>query len=308
MTTCENYGGRKVVAIDAATGTSRTISTFRIGQDQKVSPMYGCTDTVGGIVGQLFDADYRRMAVTSQAQADGSRHIGYLDRASSFVDLSPSESGFSGPVVHTTALFSPADGRIWFYDRGDMASVDPAAGARSIRQEPYKAQSSTQPGVKNKYYFSAGKPRNISGLSRSVYLGGSSDRRIIYVPLDGYYAVSGDESYSDKAPMATSDNPEACIPWPFPASPTSIFCDLKGGLGRLEVSSDFGSYTQTRITPPTKRNLKDPVASPDGREFAFVAVTGGKTALYKGSFSQPDAEPVKVADLPTGTHQLMAWR
>ncbi|MBB4945429.1 hypothetical protein F4556_000964 [Kitasatospora gansuensis] len=68
----------------------------------------------GPRVRQLFDRDFTKLAVVTADDRTGARHVGYVDRAGKFTDLTGDGNGFATTPKEQDALFAPDGGSVWF--------------------------------------------------------------------------------------------------------------------------------------------------------------------------------------------------
>ncbi|WP_431679098.1 hypothetical protein [Kitasatospora sp. KL5] len=63
---------------------------------------------------QLFDRDYQRLAVTVRDPQTGGSHVGHVDRAGKYTDLTAKAPGAAGVPAEQDALFAPDGRSLWF--------------------------------------------------------------------------------------------------------------------------------------------------------------------------------------------------
>ncbi|BFV58419.1 hypothetical protein KCMC57_up35230 [Kitasatospora sp. CMC57] len=68
----------------------------------------------GPRVRQLFDRDFTKLAVVTADDRTGARHVGYVDRAGKFTDLTGDGDGFASTPKEQDALFAPDGESVWF--------------------------------------------------------------------------------------------------------------------------------------------------------------------------------------------------
>ncbi|WP_405359697.1 hypothetical protein OG535_12595 [Kitasatospora sp. NBC_00085] len=93
----------------------------------------------GPRIRQLFDHDFSRLAVVTVDDKTGANHVGYVDLAGHFTDLTGTSSGFTSLPKEKDALFAPDGGSVWFTYRDPngqdhIASRDLSADHRLTEQ------------------------------------------------------------------------------------------------------------------------------------------------------------------------------
>ncbi|KQV18851.1 MULTISPECIES: hypothetical protein [unclassified Kitasatospora] len=68
----------------------------------------------GPRVRQLFDRDFTKLAVVTADDRTGARHVGYVDLAGKFTDLTGDGDGFTTTPKEQDALFAPDGESVWF--------------------------------------------------------------------------------------------------------------------------------------------------------------------------------------------------
>jgi hypothetical protein len=119
--------------IDPETGSSRTWRKFESAGKARIDMMTGSYSAYyqfAYLVRRMFSPDYSRVAA-AEVLPDGSQHVGWIDAAGAYVDVSaaimPAKSDFSDLPAHRNPRFG-ADGMFYFLDidSWEVKKVDPS--------------------------------------------------------------------------------------------------------------------------------------------------------------------------------------
>jgi hypothetical protein len=198
----------------------------------------------------LFSPDLTR-AVATKTMADGTRDVGWIDRAGTFTDVTagaPKATGFSSTTSDDTPAFGP-DGAFYFARRvpdGSVWATNPAIW-RLTGQDPATAGQVTTLDQVN-YYVNA--PSRIMPLCAGCvpFRSPAGQDRGAFRATD----FLGTTAY-----LSTDDNGSMVYRSPIQAEADTSLTDWGTG--------------GTALIPQTNRTVWSPVASPDGTQVAFLS-------------------------------------
>ncbi|MFB9713969.1 hypothetical protein [Arthrobacter methylotrophus] len=299
--------------LDPSTGTE--LAPVRIFTGTPGFSIEACTPNTVSLVLErirrnLFSPDLSMLADSQTSEQI--THIGYIPQGQAFVDLSPAKgSNYAAKTPSQThPEFNPVDGRLWFYDETTqhLDSVDPRLGPSSVKQEtdPVGGTSSTL----DFEFDNAGRPLYTDPSSITTLDG---QWMLLNDAAQGWSIVSAPQAHQPDAtrqPVQPDSSVKApgCEPVVF-IDNLRFICTGGGTLADRNniyitaLTPDHSGLSQTALLPPSENRVDHVMASPDGKEIAFLS---GSTLYVTSSTSQQ--EPRKVADLQGPDSRLVAWQ
>ncbi|MDL5158993.1 TolB family protein [Actinomycetospora termitidis] len=314
-----------IAATDASSGAP--VRELRFTLPKGTEPAFPCADGRGNVASaglvpsyafrQVFDADFRKIAVTSSDARTSGRRVGVLDIATGQVtDLSPARSDFAAAPQDHSAVFAD-DGRVWFASDTTRTVTSVAPDGSGLRDE------------------------GPTGYTNGVAMLGSGDLGLVVAPRshtafalaaggDGFVAPSPDGSVFasvEQAPLTgesgplelrrSEDDGGSAVPlsgdfgrverW---VDGTRLLGVASAGQGTTITLAELGpgrrAATARSITPATDRYNASPVASPDGSSVMFLSFRANRAALYRVPIG--GGEPVVVAPDVATSNYLLEWR
>ncbi|HSA50801.1 MAG TPA: hypothetical protein VLH10_11930 [Yinghuangia sp.] len=267
-----------VAAIAPATGATTYEATFSPTDDDVRLDASFRQMTGGGPLAEraLFSPDLRR-AVALRMMADGSEHVGWIDRDGTFTDVTAAnttENGFASTFRDDTPSFGP-DGAFYFARRepdGSGWKTDPTIW-RLTGSEPGGAVSVEKLDDVN-YYVDA--TSDVEPLCA-----GCSPFRTTGDPNLGAYRVT---DFLDGDEYLSTDTDHAMV-YRSPVKP-------KQDTSLMDWGTDG-----TPLIPETNRTVWAPVADPQGGQVAFLS-----TAVDQGPTVPPE---LYIVDARGGTPRLV---
>jgi hypothetical protein len=286
-----------ITAIDPVSGEATVVRKFpTVGNNYELPYPGGFFSS-----NSPFDANYKRLCVTTVADSSGARHVGWIDEDGIFTDVTAqitSPGGdFSGATIHRNGYFGPDDW-LYFEDLSNYVSKGLSGSGFVIKRVPIAS---------------------LNEESVEVLYNGSSGGH--YVQPDG--SIEYGAIYSDST-MKHCAHPEIFHTW---VNPTTFVGFSRNSLGNIvpgkiylydgspnREASDFrrGSNRREFLPNITNRLNYNATASPDGSQIAFLSFleTGSDPAEM---FIVPSSggEPTKVSTTYSFEQDLLyllEWR
>ncbi|MEU4831355.1 hypothetical protein [Streptosporangium sp. NPDC023615] len=259
----------------------------------------------GPLVRQLFDRDFRHLAVTMADPATGGRRVMALRLADGAVvpQLPQATDDFSSATNETDPFFHPATGELWFRDEEtkQLKSRDLKNGQTTIRHTFRESSSGVAVPHSSGFWLTRWTQADSTLVS-------PDGQRAIEGDFNGRYLALRDQPQAEWRSLDGSVVREELsgpvVPCTYPAlwlSSHTLLCAYDGGgqFSTMTFSDNGKRVTESKpaILPHTDRRNYAPVASPDGEKIAFVSTQGTQVALFEVPLNGP-AEPRKIADLP----------
>ncbi|MCC9311346.1 hypothetical protein LN042_30520 [Kitasatospora sp. RB6PN24] len=282
----------------------------------------------GPRVRELFDHDFSRLAVVTTDDKTGASHVGYVDRAGKFTDLTGTASGFSSTPHEQDALFAPDGGSVWFTYRDPGGQFHIASRALTSDHRLVDQWSGPTDGADDLDLQLGGSPLRAvvggtvrfgpDGRRAAGFIDGAGDN-VVAVPSSGVLKTNGDAGAitdQDCDPSGwVDDHTLLCAPRGLsPAQPP-----YQNNLWTLDVDRMHpGDYEHAKdaasppLLPATDRKNLPEVVSPDGKKLLFRSVQGKDenafvTDLTPGAQPQQITAPEAATALGSGDC-VLEWR
>ncbi|GAA0676889.1 hypothetical protein GCM10010193_32630 [Kitasatospora atroaurantiaca] len=278
-------------------------------------------DAFGPRVRRLFDRDFTRLAVVTSDARTGASHVGYVDRAGKFTDLTGDGGGFATPKERD-ALFAPDGDSVWFTYR-DGADKQHIAG-RSVggNHQLTEQWTGARPYIDDLNLALGGSPlRGVIG-SR-VYFSPDGKRVAAFVDRQGQNTVPVTANGILPAGATATRIPDSnCKPSGWVDNHTILCAISPGGhlpqeyetnLWTLDVDRSPAKEEPGRLLLPVTDRKNLPVAiSPDGKRLLFRSVQGKVEQPYVTELT-PGAEPKQITGRDAATalgtgDVVLEWR
>ncbi|MFG3347021.1 hypothetical protein ACGF1Z_18370 [Streptomyces sp. NPDC048018] len=269
---------------------------------EQVEPVTVCeSGSYRNLATSAFDKDFTLMAGITSAGA--SERAAVYDLTTGKEVSPPDPDEFSERAENKGAAFHPDSGLFWYDekraygDKDGYAQRDPKAGyPTEKRLSPDEAAKVvTRDAATAATVLAANSwPQAVSPSAKvTAELSGSVDTGPV-LTLHRLTAAGASDGGYTLTDLKGADGKETCAP-AFWRDETRLVCDLE----QITFAPDYSRVVKKEnLVPANDRSNMTPVASPDGKHFAFLSGgEGGKLTLYRGDLSSPGARPVKVADL-----------
>jgi hypothetical protein len=255
-----------------------------------------------------FNADYTRLAATETGE-DGGNHVGYVDAAGAFTDLTSDKGSGFGAVApdQRSPVFHPKTGRMWFWDArigSQLGSVDPEKGPNSSQRESlngFRPSADT-----SRFDFSANGNTVINGsYGHQGVVTPNGDARVYSTVDQGWFldaSVGPDDEAAGGTPLTLEQDAPAprCEPKTF-IDATTFLCFGRGTVGQpsglYSMTLKRSHLIQVPLLPKSDKEIRDAAPSPAAEQIAFIAVdtdTGAASLYVTGRGRQ--AEPKRLAE------------
>ncbi|MBB5780214.1 PD40 domain-containing protein [Nonomuraea jabiensis] len=235
----------------------------------------------------LFDQDFTKMAVVTQDPQTAATHVGYVDRAGKFTDLTGNEDFGNTPHEHNAA-FSRDGSAVWFtYEVTDQPGISTKdrVASRALAGD-HKAVDQLEIGmVGESNLIMVGRAPSRAVVDSSAFLSPDGKRLlaggyVLDVPAEGQ-GVGRD--LVEKGRYISCDGG-----W---LDNDTVLCSADGRFAALDIAS--GAKPGAPIVPSNDYDNHAMVISPDGQRFAFLSEKGAATDYYLCD-TTPGSTPQKV--------------
>ncbi|MEU7855615.1 hypothetical protein [Nonomuraea sp. NPDC049141] len=236
----------------------------------------------------LFDQDFTKMAVVTEDPQTEAAHVGYVDRAGKFTDLTGNE-GFGNTPHEHNAAFSRDGSAVWFtYEASDSGyySTKNRIASRALAGD-HKVVDQLEIGIVGETnLIMVGRTPSRAVLASSAFLSPDGERllaegRVLDVPAEGQ-AVGPDLVEKGRDISCGSGG------W---LDNDTVLCSTDGRFAALDIAS--GAKPGAPIVPSNDYNNHAMVISPDGQRFAFLSEKGAAKNYYLCD-TKPGSTPQKV--------------
>ncbi len=263
----------------------------------------------GPRIRQLFDHDFSRLAIVTADDKTGASHVGYVDLAGHFTDLTGTPSGFTSVPKEKGALFAPDGGSVWFTYRDPngqdhIASRDLTADHRLTEQ-----WSGPSAGFGDLDLALGGTPMHgVTG--GSVYFSPDGKRAVGYVDGEGKNVVTVTANGALKANGSAGKIKDMeCRPSGWVDNHTLLCAPAALGGAKPPYQNNLWTLDVDRMHPDDYENAKDaagPVLLPatdrknlpkaisaDGKKLLFRSVQGSQETAFVTDLT-PGAQPQQI--------------
>ncbi|WP_433513473.1 hypothetical protein ACQP2T_59520 [Nonomuraea sp. CA-143628] len=238
--------------------------------------------------GSLFDQDFTKMAVVTEDPQTAATHVGYVDRAGKFTDLTGNED-FGNTPHEENAAFSRDGSAVWFtYEVTDQPGISTKdrVASRALAGD-HKAIDQLEVRTANHMnLIMVGRSPSRAVVAGSAFLSPDGKRllaesRVLEVPAEGQ-GVGPDlvdkGRYVSCGTGGWLDN-------------DTVLCSADGRFAALDIAS--GARAGAPIVPSNDYSNHAMVISPDGQRFAFLSQKGAAINYYLCD-TKPGSTPQKV--------------
>jgi hypothetical protein len=330
----------RVLSYPARGGQPVTLATFSSVVCDRSKPV------PTPLLAQQFTSDFQRMAVAFDSPyKNGNVHVGYLTTNGKRVDLTPagkeksSDDGFSGPPcegcnIESRPRFQPHSSWLYFMRSKSgnevLMKVDTAVGVRSRAA----ARFNRQPGSEYIPYHGGPDGAAFSGDGKVVIpLGidssGDTSHETYLLNEHGTLGLGEYDEPGLSSPcelvrtlpqMYAPGIYNVCQAGQLPfgctvnswAGPNAVLCGSSERIYAITGVAKPASARAKPLTPDVGRENRDPVGSPDGKQFAFISkvpATDSSPAtdeqLWVGSTAGGHLR--KLGTVPAGA-DVIGWR
>ncbi|MGP3961681.1 hypothetical protein ACTWPT_37360 [Nonomuraea sp. 3N208] len=233
----------------------------------------------------LFDQDFTKMAVVTQDPQIAATHVGYVDRAGKFTDLTGNEDFGNTPHEHNAA-FSRDGSAVWFtYEVTDQPGISTKdrVASRALAGD-HKAVDQLEVRTAQELIM-VGRTPSRAVVASSAFLSPDGKRLlargyVLDVPAEGQ-GVSPDLVEKGRYISCGGgwlDN-------------DTVLCSADGRFAALDIAS--GAKPGAPILPSNDHDNHAMVISPDGQRFAFLSQKGAAMDYYLCD-TKPGSTPQKV--------------
>ncbi|MGN9793035.1 hypothetical protein ACTMTU_18310 [Streptomyces sp. OZ13] len=232
----------------------------------------------------LFDRDFTKIAVVTEDPQTGETHVGYVDRAGRFTDLT-GEADFGEDPTERSAAFSPEGDHVWLTYEGDSGSV---VASRSVdgdhelvdhgRTKDAIARDLTLVGTPSKVVVGGHVTLSPDGKHMTT---GSA---VVRVPqedvIDAVAAAEGGDVIAGSGCQAVGwiDN-------------DTVLCDEATNYSTAQLGPE--ARHGKPILPESSTNLFTMASSPDGKQISFISEDGDRYEHWIAATTQ-GSTPQKV--------------
>ncbi|MCX4747200.1 hypothetical protein OG455_17020 [Kitasatospora sp. NBC_01287] len=285
----------------------------------------------GPEVRQLFDHDFTHLAVVTSDAKTGASHVGYVDLAGKFTDLTGDSTGFTSTPAERDALFAPDGSSVWFSYR-DAAGQQHIASRAVSGGHQITEQWTGAPGTLGNVTLALGGSPLHGVLGGDLSFSPDGKRVVGFVDGQGENVVNVAASgllSTASAPAAIPDLDCRPVGW---VDDHTILCG-HSALGSVDSSganyqNNIWTIDVDKMQPGAWDHAKDaasppllpvtdrknlPVAiSPDGKRVLFRSLQGSTeqpfvTDLTPGAQPQQITAPDAATALGTGD-VVIDWR
>ncbi|MEQ4715849.1 hypothetical protein [Nonomuraea sp. B19D2] len=235
----------------------------------------------------LFDQDFTKMAVVTEDPQTEATHVGYVDRAGKFTDLTGNED-FGNTPHEDNAAFSRDGSAVWFtYEVVDQAgtSTKNRIASRALAGDHKAVDQLEIATVGEQNLIMVGRTPSRAVLTSSAQLSPDGKRllaegRVLEVPAEGQ-AVGPD--LVEKGRYLTCDGG-----W---LDNDTVLCEADDRFAALDIAS--GAKPGAPILPSNDHQNYGMVISPDSQRFAFLSAKGAAKDYYLCD-TKPGSTPKKI--------------
>ncbi|MEU2751275.1 hypothetical protein ABZ613_34275 [Streptomyces collinus] len=252
-------------------------------------------ETDNGGAGFAFDKDFSMVAGIKEA--DLKKRAGAYDLAGGEEVSPPPADEFTERPDNTGAAFHPTTGLLWvrqgvYEGETDYSVRDAKKGYSTEKTLSDNAAFSQDATTTATAQAATGNPHALTPNGSVEAWWNDDDLRTSGIGLSRVTPPGKDTELIEAKGL---DDGLACEP-AFWRTNTSLVCSLR----EITFTSDYTSVEKDEeLVPANDRTNGIPVASPDGKAFAFLSEgEGDQLALFRVAFAAGGtAQPVKVADL-----------
>jgi hypothetical protein len=286
-------------------------------------------DTFGPRVRRLFDRDFSKLAVVTSDAKTGATHVGYVDRAGKFTDLTGDATGFGSTLKEQDPQFAPDGDAVWFtYTDGsgkDHIASRPLSGSHQLAD----LWTGSANGRVN---LAVGGDPLRGVIGNRLYFSPDGKRVVGYVDGEGANAVPLTATGmlpASATPIPIHDLDCAVSGW---VDNHTVLCAYSPGAGRSADGKDYTNNLWTEdvdrmasldwehgkeaagplLLPATDRTNRPVAISPDGKRVLFRS-TQGKTEQAYVTDLAPGGQPQQItakdaADALGSLDVVLEWR
>ncbi|RKE17240.1 PD40 domain-containing protein [Streptomyces sp. TLI_171] len=280
----------------------------------------------GPRVRQLFDRDFSKLAVVTADDRTGARHVGYVDRAGKFTDLTGDDNGFAATPKEQDALFAPDGGSVWFTHLDAAGQQHVASRSTSGAHQLTEQWSGERPATLGTVLLLGGSPlRGVLGSSPRFSPDGTRVADFVYGSGRGISPVAASGPLPAKDVVHLPDY--ECQPSGWVDNHTLLCAHRESGAPakhlnnfwtvdvdrlRPEESATPTDGAGPDLLPVTDRQNLPLAVSPDGKRLLFRSVQGKVEQPYVTALA-PGSQPQQITPEDAATalgygDVVLEWR